>query len=487
MSFSVDTSWSDRRLAAAVAEVVAVPKIGAGRLLRAARPARAARPHRARCRTSRPISAWRRGAAGSRSSRPSTRRPASRSPDGPPLDARPLDELVAALRLPRSRPAISTTSTISPLRSVPVRRRRADAARARRPGGRVARRGRPTRASCCTCSRASRPTGRSPARSCAGRHASSPRYPELQLHWFEDPDDQVVGGSLADALLDVPMLGVPGSDFIFPIMHQAEESGLATKLLSAFVDRARRCPIACARELSRIAAWSMLQEPPDSRALRLESLPDDAAGGDGHRRRRRRRARATAVAATYVVGFRAVLGQRVLDPDWIPMRCRLHTDLADAAPAVRQPAAAFVWHYAGRRVRPAIVADLAGFASAHHDAHLVKYTLAVLRRGRERSFVPPSLPRGRRLAFRLVGPTSRARIRLLTEARVPRVGARGRGASGDGPRSRRRSPAGSPTPGHRHAGDARRGRSRRAWRDAPAKSVNASPDAIAGSVRVSIR
>ena len=45
----------------------------------------------------------------------------------------------------------------------------------------------------------------------------------------------MVSGSLADALLDVPMLGVPGSDFIFPIMHQAEESGLATKLLSAFV------------------------------------------------------------------------------------------------------------------------------------------------------------------------------------------------------------------------------------------------------------
>ena len=58
------------------------------------------------------------------------------------------------------------------------------------------------------------------------------------------------------------MLGVPGSDFIFPIMHQAEESGLATNLLSAFETEpgdARR--VAC--ELSRIAAWSMLEEPPD--------------------------------------------------------------------------------------------------------------------------------------------------------------------------------------------------------------------------------
>jgi len=199
------------------------------------------------------------------------------------------------------------------------------------------------------------------------------RHPDWRLHWFEDPDDPVVSGSLADALLDVPMLGLPGSDFIFPIMNQAEESGLATKLLSAFVTEpgdARRV----ARELSRIAAWSMLQEPADyapygwSHCL---TMPQAVMGiaGDGVDV-----PRATAVAATYVVGFRAALGQRALDPNWIPMAVP-QTDFAEARADGPEPAAAFVWHTPDAEL-PAIVADLAGYASAHHDAHLVKYTLA---------------------------------------------------------------------------------------------------------------
>ena len=84
--------------------------------------------------------------------------------------------------------------------------------------------------------------------------------------------------------------------------------------------------------------------------------------------------RATAVAATYVVGFRAALGQRALDPNWIPMAVP-HTDFAEARGDGPEPAAAFVWHTPDAEL-PAIVADLAGYVSAHHDAHLVKYTLA---------------------------------------------------------------------------------------------------------------
>ena len=52
-----------------------------------------------------------------------------------------------------------------------------------------------------------------------------------------------------------------------------------------------------------------------------------------------------------------------------------HTDFAEARGAGPEPAAAFVWHTPDAEL-PAIVADLAGYASAHHDAHLVKYTLA---------------------------------------------------------------------------------------------------------------
>ncbi|MDQ1477035.1 MAG: hypothetical protein QOE62_2264, partial [Actinomycetota bacterium] len=48
------------------------------------------------------------------------------------------------------------------------------------------------------------------------------RYPDLKIEWI---DTQPLTGSgdehaLIRALLDTPRLGVPGSDFIFPIMHQ---------------------------------------------------------------------------------------------------------------------------------------------------------------------------------------------------------------------------------------------------------------------------
>ncbi|HEX6310882.1 MAG TPA: hypothetical protein VF152_04600 [Acidimicrobiia bacterium] len=85
------------------------------------------------------------------------------------------------------------------------------------------------------------------------------RHPTWYLHWFEDPDEPAVSRALADALLDVPRLGLPGSDFIHPIMSQAEDSGIARRLLSGVVGD----PGAAERDLARVAAWSMLQEPPE--------------------------------------------------------------------------------------------------------------------------------------------------------------------------------------------------------------------------------
>jgi hypothetical protein len=62
---------------------------------------------------------------------------------------------------------------------------------------------------------------------------------------------------------------------------------------------------------------------------------------------------AVAIASTYVVGFRAALGQRALEP---------------AEPELRRDTAEV----------GATITRLAGNASRHHDAHLVKYTLACL-------------------------------------------------------------------------------------------------------------
>jgi hypothetical protein len=199
------------------------------------------------------------------------------------------------------------------------------------------------------------------------------RYPEWRLRWFEHPDLGVAGSPLGDALLDVPMLGMPGSDFIFPIMNQAEESGIAAQLLSGVMATVVDVRVA-RQELSRIAAWSMLQEPPDHAPYGWShclTMPQAVMGLAGHGASPRT---AVAVAATHVVGFRAALGRRQLvatyDPDG-PETRDLHEAIA-AGPVV---AAASVWH-APEAELDQVVTELATRASLHHDAHLVKYTLA---------------------------------------------------------------------------------------------------------------
>lgn len=204
------------------------------------------------------------------------------------------------------------------------------------------------------------------------------RHPEWKLRWFEDPGEAGPPASLVDALLDVPMLGPAGNNFIQPIMRQAEESGLATRLLSGIVagapdrDRVRA-------ELSRIAAWSMLQEPSGhaygwSHCLTMPQAVLAVAGSGNARDN----PAAIAVAATHVVGFRAAIGQRVLEPGYAPPAAP-RRDLARALADGPATAAAFAWHTAAGHDATATTAlevDLAGRAARHHDAHFAKYTQA---------------------------------------------------------------------------------------------------------------
>lgn len=201
------------------------------------------------------------------------------------------------------------------------------------------------------------------------------RHPDWRLHWFHDPDGVIsYDRNLADVLLDVPMLGPPGSNFIFPIMHQAEESGIATKLLSHIMQGEHIDAAAAGRDLARIAAWSMLQEPPDEAPYGWShclTMPQSviALVGKGSNART-----AVAVAATHVVGFRAALGQRELVPSFDPAP-RVTTDVDEAVLIGRDAAAATVWHAGDDELEPIMVA-LASRAARHEDAHLVKYTLA---------------------------------------------------------------------------------------------------------------
>ena len=129
------------------------------------------------------------------------------------------------------------------------------------------------------------------------------------------------------------------------------------------------------RQLLRASALSMLHEPPDhapygwSHCLTMPQavLGVAAACADP--------TRAFAVAATHVVGFRAALGQTALPDRYEPEPPGV--DLVTALRSDPSRAATAMWHTPTDGV-VAAVTDLAGRAAVHHDAHLVKYTLACL-------------------------------------------------------------------------------------------------------------
>jgi hypothetical protein len=123
----------------------------------------------------------------------------------------------------------------------------------------------------------------------------------------------------------------------------------------------------------RAAALSMLGEPTDSRpygwshALTLPQavLGVSAACSDP--------SAALAVAATYVVGFRAGVAQHDLMDCYEPDDPGVSLD--DALEDRPDDAAAAVWHAPSASIDE-IVTRLATNAATHRDAHLVKYTLA---------------------------------------------------------------------------------------------------------------
>ena len=161
------------------------------------------------------------------------------------------------------------------------------------------------------------------------------RHPE----WKVQSDGLATGDRpLLDALLEIPELGMPGSNSIFPMVAHGADAAID------LLGNVSSDPIAGARALSRVAAWSMLQDSSEhvpygwTHTLTIPqavmSLDLDPAVG-------------VAVAGTQVVGFRASMGTRPLDP----------------------------WR-SSQESTPSHAVDLASNASRHFDAHLVKYTLA---------------------------------------------------------------------------------------------------------------
>jgi hypothetical protein len=204
------------------------------------------------------------------------------------------------------------------------------------------------------------------------------REPKWKLEWMDQPGRtpptrhrDASGTALLDALASTPQLGLPGSDFIHPVMAQVERSGTAAQLLDGApldvdVDVA-------ARTILRVAAWTMLNEPPTyapygwTHCLTMPQATLSLAS------RCRRPRTAVAVAATYVVGFRAAMATEALTMDLDESDPGIPVDAALRDAPDRAAAAA--WH-APRSAIDATVAALATRAALHHDAHLAKYTLA---------------------------------------------------------------------------------------------------------------
>jgi hypothetical protein len=200
------------------------------------------------------------------------------------------------------------------------------------------------------------------------------RNPEWRVQWLQAATDRADAPAEAmfDALAAVPVGStVEATPFIYPTMHQVDSDGSAAALLAPVTggaDVAER-----GRTVLRAAAWSMLLEPGDhapygwSHCLTMPQAVlgvADTVADPGT---------ALAIAATYVVGFRARLASYALEPTFAGEDPSLGIgDAIDAGPRV---ASAAVW-YAASDARPEIEMELATRASTHADAHLAKYTIA---------------------------------------------------------------------------------------------------------------
>jgi hypothetical protein len=189
--------------------------------------------------------------------------------------------------------------------------------------------------------------GRLPATLLRGPIREIARHPDWRLRWFESTTDRDEPLSLLEALAAVPRLGQPGSNFIYPLMSQVERTGVAEELIGPTLSACYDLPVASA-SVARVAAWSMIHDEPAhapygwSHCLTMPQAVMDLAGRGMSART------GLAVAATHVAGFRAALSTVALAEPSNP---------GGAVPDLDQ---------------------LATFAALHHDAHLVKYTLACM-------------------------------------------------------------------------------------------------------------
>jgi hypothetical protein len=198
------------------------------------------------------------------------------------------------------------------------------------------------------------------------------RHPGWTIGWIDDPSPGAGGSvrTLTEVVANPQSAGDPGSTFIYPTMHLVDSTGMAAELLRG---PTRALPVEEARwQLLRIAAMSMLRDDPASAPYGWSHCLTMAQAALAVAPRTADPQRAVAVAATYVLGFRATLSNTTIDLDWQPPKRSADEAFGDAHP---DDVVARAWHTA-RADR--WECELATYAATHHDAHLAKYVLACL-------------------------------------------------------------------------------------------------------------
>jgi hypothetical protein len=200
------------------------------------------------------------------------------------------------------------------------------------------------------------------------------RYPGLSIEWIQArPSTPGSAAALDEALGAVPRLGVPGSTFIFPLMHQVDAAGTARELIGEHAGGLD--PSTAARVLLRAAARAMLLLDPEHAPYGWSHCLTMPQAALGIARRVPDPQLAIDVAGTFVVGFLAAAASAPL-PASVQLTAPGGT-FVDALAAGRDDAAGWVLH-APAEVVPATTTEMVTRACAHRDAHLVKYTLACL-------------------------------------------------------------------------------------------------------------
>jgi hypothetical protein len=200
------------------------------------------------------------------------------------------------------------------------------------------------------------------------------RYPDWKIEWVDASPPAGSGDEhdLTRALLDTPRLGVPGSDFIYPLMHQVDSKGVAADVIGPVLGSGTDLA-AAGRAIARVAAWSMLSDEPAHAPYGWTHCLTLAQAAAALAPTTTDPLRAVAIAATHVVGFRAALSTSTVTAGYDPEP--VGVDALEALDAPPHIAAAAV-HHAPASAVGAITTELTSRAALHPDAHLAKYTLA---------------------------------------------------------------------------------------------------------------